>query len=383
MTDEDATASDSRLIRPEIANLPDYNAGLALERFRAIYGLDARAKLDSNENPLGPSPDAIAEIRKAAATVSRYPDAASIALRAAIAATTGVSAEQVIIGNGSEDLIGAVFRTVLRPGDRVVTLCPSFGLHEFGALALGAAVEKVRFGADWRFPLAALKAALARPARVLIFSSPSNPAGPVIATNELRDLLAAAPSDTLVILDEAYLEYVAPEVRFDALPVLAEGEQPWIALRTFSKAYGLAGLRVGYGISSDRGLIRSLMKSRNPFGVNALAGAAALAALADVAHLAKATSLARAERARIAEALEAKGYPVAPSQANFLFFETGGAAGDLAEGLRRKGVLIKAWQEEPFRNWARVTMGTAAENDAFIAALPEIGRPQAASCGPR
>ena len=382
MTDEDATA-DGHLIRSEIARLPDYNAGLALERFRAIYGLDARGKLDSNENPLGPSPEAIAEIRKGAATVGRYPDAANTALRAAIATATGVSAEQVIIGNGSEDLIGAIFRTVLRPGDRVVTLCPSFGLHEFGALACGATVEKVRFGADWRFPLAALRVALARPTRALIFSSPSNPAGPAIAADELRDLLGAAPGDTLVILDEAYLEYVAPELRFDALPVLAEAGRPWIALRTFSKAYGLAGLRVGYGISSGAGLVRALMKSRNPFGVNALAGAAALAALADVAHLAKVTSLARAERARVAGVLAAKGYRVAPSQGNFLFFDTGGAAGDLAEALRRKAVLIKAWQEEPFRNWARVTMGTAAENDGFLAALPESDRPCAAQHGSR
>lgn len=383
MTDEVTTPAAGRLVRPEIARLPDYNAGLALERFRAIYGLDALAKLDSNENPLGPSPDAIAAIGRAAATVARYPDAANTALRAAIAAATGMAAEQVIIGNGSEDLIGAIFRTVLRPGDHVVTVCPSFGLHEFGALACGATVEKVRFDADWRFPLAALRAALARPTRALILSSPSNPAGPAIAADELRHLLAATPENTLVIFDEAYREYVAPEARIDAVPVLTGAGRPWITLRTFSKAYGLAGLRVGYGISSDTGLIRALMKSRNPFGVNALAGTAAMAAFADVAHLAKVTSLARAERARVAEALEAKGYPVAPSQANFLFFDTGGAASDLAEGLRRKGVLIKAWQEEPFCNWARVTMGTTAENDAFVAALPELARPKADPRRPR
>lgn len=383
MTIEASIAAADPLVRPEIAGLPDYNAGLALDRFCAIYGLDARAKLDSNENPLGPSPDAIAAIRTAAASVARYPDAANTALRAAIAAATGVEAEQVIIGNGSEDLIGAVFRTVLRPGDRVVTLCPSFGLHEFGALACGATVEKVPFGADWRFPLSALRTALARSARVLILSSPSNPAGPAIVADELRDLLATTPGETLVIFDEAYLEYVAPEARFDALPLLAGAGRPWITLRTFSKAYGLAGLRVGYGISADPDLIRAVMKSRNPFGVNALAGTAALAAFADTAHLAKVTSLARAERARVAAALAAKGYPVAPSQANFLFFDTGRAAADLAEDLRRRGVLVKAWQEEPFRNWARVTMGTETENEAFIAAVPEMDRSHEVPRGPQ
>src|SRR5690606_3051998 len=191
------------------------------------------------------------------------------------------------------------------------------------------------------------------------------------------------PGDTLVIFDEAYLEYVAPEARVDALPLLAGAGRPWITLRTFSKAYGLAGLRVGYGISADPDLIRAVMKSRNPFGVNALAGTAALAAFADAAHLVKVTAVARSERARVAAALAAKGYPVAPSQANFLFFDIGRAAADLAEDRRRSGVLVKAWQEEPFRTWARVTMGTETENEAFIAAVPEMDRSHEAPRGPQ
>lgn len=369
----DGIASTAPLIRDEIAALPDYNAGLALDRFRAIYGLDCRAKLDSNENPLGPSPDAIAAIREAAASVARYPDAANMALRTAIAEATGTTAETVIIGNGSEDLIGAIFRAVLRPGDRVVTLCPSFGLHEFGALACGAMVEKTPFRADWSFPLDELKNALSVPARLLIFSSPSNPAGPAVSEVEFRALLSATPADTLVVFDEAYLEYVEDAARFDALRVLADAAQPWIVLRTFSKAYGLAGVRVGYGLASAAALVRAMMKTRNPFGVNALAGVAALAAFADRAHLRKVTDLARSERVRVAAALAAKGYSVAPSQTNFLFFDTGGPAAHVAEALRHKGILIKAWQEDPYCNWARVTMGSQGENDAFLDALPVRG----------
>lgn len=360
------------LIRPEIASLPNYNAGLALDRFRDIYGTDCIAKLDSNENPLGAAPGAIAAIRDVAPDVARYPDASNAGLRAHIARECGAQADRVIIGNGSEDLIGALFRAVLRPGDHVATICPSFGLHEFGALASGAHVTKVAFGADWSFPVDGLGAAMAKPKRVLIFSSPSNPAGPVISEGEFRALLALTPADTLIAFDEAYLEYVDPAARFDALAVLAGCAQPWIVLRTFSKAYGLAGARVGYGIASDGALCGALMKTRNPFGVNALAVAAAGAALDDPAHLARVVDLARSERQRVAAVLRDKGYACAPSQTNFLFFDTGGPAADFAENLRHKGILIKGWQEDPFCNWARVTIGNVSENDAFLAALPDL-----------
>lgn len=363
-------SQDTSPIRPEIAALADYNAGLALDRFRAVYGVEARAKLDSNENPLGPAPAAIAAMRDCAAGIWRYPDAADLALREAIGTATGIDPEAVIVGNGSEDLIGAIYRAVLRPGDRVVTICPSFGLHEFGAQAFGASVEKVRFAEDWTFPLPGLVEALRRPARVLIFSSPSNPAGPAVSLEEFSALMEAVPQGTLVVFDEAYREYLDPALAFDPCAILREAGLDWISLRTFSKAYGLAGARVGYGLCSSPGLTRALRKTRNPFAVNAFAGAAALAALQDGAHLARTVALARSERARLSGALAATGYAVVPSQANFLFFRTPCPAADFVETLRRRGVLIKGWQEPPFLDWARVTIATPAENDAFLEALP-------------
>lgn len=358
------------LIRPAIASLPDYNAGLALDRFRATYGMDCIAKLDSNESPLGASPAAIAALKAAAETVARYPDAANMRLRTKIAEDCGTVAENVVVGNGSEDLIGALYRAVLRGGDHVVTICPSFGLHDFGALACGATVAKVPFGADWVYPVAGLCDALRHPTRVLIFSSPSNPAGPAITEAEFRAVLDAADADTLVVFDEAYLEYIEAEHRFGALAILRQGAHPWIVLRTLSKAYGLAGARVGYGITSDPALVRALMKTRNPFGVNALAEEAAMAALDDRDHLSKVTRLAISERQRVAAALTEKGYPCAPSQTNFIFFDCRGPAGTFAEALRHKGILVKAWQEVPFETWVRVTMGSPSENDAFLNALP-------------
>ncbi|WP_347309704.1 aminotransferase class I/II-fold pyridoxal phosphate-dependent enzyme [Defluviimonas sp. SAOS-178_SWC] len=184
------------------------------------------------------------------------------------------------------------FRTVLRPGDHVVTVCPSFGLHEFGAQACGAHVTKVPFSPDWSFPLDGLARAMSAEApRVLIVSSPSNPAGPAISAAEFGALLAATPADTLVVFDEAYLEYLDPDMRFDAMARLAAGPHPWIVLRTFSTAYGLAGVRVGYGIASAADLVAPMVKARNPFGVNALAVAAARAALRDADYLARSVAL--------------------------------------------------------------------------------------------
>lgn len=361
--------SQDSLIRPEVAALPDYNAGLALDRFHAVYGIEAQAKLDSNENPLGPSPAAVAAMRDCAAGIWRYPDAGDIALRDAISAATGIERDAVIVGNGSEDLIGAIYRAVLRPGDRVVTVCPSFGLHEFGAQAFGAQVEKIVFPEDWSFPLQALIEVLRTPARVLIFSSPSNPAGPAVTRAEFVALMAAVPQGMLVVFDEAYREYLDPELAFDPFAIMCDAGLDWVSLRTFSKAYGLAGARVGYGLCSSPALTRALRKTRNPFAVNAFAGAAALAALQDQDHLARTVALARAGRARLSAAMTAAGYAVAPSQANFLFFRTPGSAADLTEALRRRGVLIKGWQEPPFLNWGRVTIASPAENDAFLDAL--------------
>lgn len=357
------------LIRPDVAKLPSYNAGLSMDRFKDAYGIDCVAKLDSNESPIGPSPHAIKAMENAAKDVWRYPDAASTTLRALIAEQLGVASENVMMGNGSEDLIGVLFRAVIRPSDHVVTICPSFGLHEFGALMFGATVSKIQFNDDWSYPVQGLCEAVKSKPRVLIFSSPSNPVGPAISEQEFSDVIAAADPETLICFDEAYVEFVSPDKHFDALQILTESGKPFIILRTFSKAYGLAGVRVGYGIASDAELISAMMQTRSAFGVNALAAIAAAEAFKDKDHLAKVVAHATHERERVAEALTAKGITSVPSQTNCVFFNTGAHASILAEKLRQKGILIKAWKEAPFENWARVTMGTAEENDLFLAAL--------------
>lgn len=362
------------LIRPDVDPLPRYNSGMSPARFREVYGIEVRAKLDSNENPLGPCPGAIEVIRDLASMAGRYPDAGTASLCRAIAERSGVTAERVITGNGSEDLIDAIYHAVLQAGDRVLTICPSFGLHELNARACGAEVTKVPFPADWAYPVDGLIAELARPTKVLIFSTPSNPAGPALTEGELRRLLAAVPQGTLVVYDEAYTEYLPPELRFDVAGILTETGLDWVILRTFSKAWGLAGARVGFGIASHVDLIGAIMKVRTPFAVNAFAAAAAEAALKDLDHMQRGVDLSIAERAKIRAGLVALGHEVAPSAGNFVFFNTGEKATDFAERLRGQGVLIKAWLEEPYTNWARVSTGTAEETEVFLQAVAAIAR---------
>lgn len=370
---KDAAMPDfSDLIRPEVNGLPKYNAGLALDRFKDTYGVACLAKLDSNENPHGPSPRAIAAMKAAADGVAFYPDAGTMALRKLIGDGVGLSAERVVMGNGSEDLIGAIFRAVLRPGDHVVTICPSFGLHEFGALACGARVTKLPFSDDWRFPTADIVAHLADKPRVLMFSSPSNPAGPAIPAAEFDTILAALHPETLFVFDEAYVEFLDNGARFDALARLKATALPWVSLRTFSKAYGLAGARVGYGLCADDGLAAALMKTRNPFGVNSIAVAAATEAFADTDHLERGLALVRAERERLQSELTTRGYVSAPTHTNFVFFDCGENAAVFAERLRHKGILIKGWLEAPYLTWARVTVGLPEQNDAFLTALDSL-----------
>ncbi len=357
------------LIRPEINNLPSYNAGLALDRFRDTYGIECLGKLDSNENPHGPSPQAIEAIHQGANKVSFYPDAGSLALRQQIGERLRVSADRLVMGNGSEDLIGAVFRATLRHGDHVVTICPSFGLHEFGAMACGATVSKIPFNPDWAFPVAEIVAQLEKKPRVLMFSSPSNPAGPVISEDEFDDIIIALSPETLFVFDEAYVEFVSKDARFDALAKLSATQLPWVSLRTFSKAYGLAGIRVGYAITTNALIAKALMKTRNPFGVNALAAAAAGAAFEDSAHLENSIRQIVAERIRLQTAMADRGYKIAPSQANFIFFNCRENGVGFAEKLRHEGILIKGWLEDPYLNWARVSVGLPDQNNAFLTAL--------------
>ena len=367
-----------RIARVEARDLPAYNAGLSSDAVRRRFGVDTIARLGSNENPFGPSPAVGAALRDMADAIGQYPDANSTALRAAIAARTGVEPADIVVGNGSENLLELLCLAFLSPGDRVVTLLPSFGLHEIFPRMMGAQVDMVPVTDAMEFDIDAWCAALgggARPPRMAILSNPSNPVGCMLDADAFDRVVRAAPPETLLVIDEAYYEYARLTPGFpDALTRLRAQERPWIVLRTFSKAWGLAGLRVGYGLASHAELVRMLDRVRTPFNVNLAAQRAALAAWTDADHMEKTVRETVAQREILRTQLRDLGVTVAPSAANFLFVDLRRANGPVAEALLARGIIVKPWKEAGYEHFIRVSVGAAADNRLFVAALADILR---------
>ena len=367
-------STPSITVLDEIRAIAPYNAGLTIDEVRQRYAVQAIAKLGSNENPLGPSP-ALRRLFADIGDLARlYPDPQGRALCARLAADFAVAADRVIPGHGSEDLIAVLCRAVVRPGDTVATLYPSFPLHEDYTVLMGGRVERIGVTADLDVDMDALLAAARAKPRMLIFSNPMNPVGAWLTPARLAALIAAVDRETVLVVDEAYAEYAVGEDYPSAAALLEGTGLSWAVLRTFSKAYGLAGLRIGYGIVSDAALADYLNRARTPFNTNAIAQAAALAALEDRDHLAQSVALAVEERERLREALVTLGYRIAPSLCNFLFFDSGEDGSALAERLLSQGVIVKPWKQPGYEAFVRVSIGAPGENDQFLAALKAVTR---------
>ncbi|MDX8514470.1 histidinol-phosphate transaminase [Mesorhizobium captivum] len=362
----------SEIVRAEVTRLSPYNSGLTIGEVMLRYAPARIAKLGSNENPLGPTPALAATLMADAEMFRLYPDPAGRKLRRAIAAKHAVDEEQVILGNGSEELLSIISRAVLRSGDAIVTLYPSFPLHEDYATLAGATVNRVAVNDDFTIDIEAMIAAVRERPRMLLFSNPMNPVGSWLSAGDLVRVLGAASDETLIVIDQAYAEYAAGEDYASSLACLATLDCPWIVLRTFSKAFGLAGLRIGFGIVGDPELRALLDRVRTPFNANGIAQAAALSALADEDHLARVVALASTERARVEGFLRGQGLDVAPSRGNFLFFDCRRNAAAFVEGLLQKGVIVKPWKQEGFDTYVRVSIGSPAENDQFMEGLSDL-----------
>ena len=372
---------DSSLLRPELAALAPYNAGLTLAEVAARPGVTRVAKLGSNENPDGASAYAVAAVAQAASGIGQYPDPAGRDLIASLARHHGLEEAQFALGNGSEDLLAVLARAVLRPGDKVVTLYPSFPLHEDYAQLMGAEVVRVGLTPEGKIDLAALCAAVAEPVRLVLFANPMNPAGLWLDHAALQSVLDAVHPAAITCLDEAYHEYASqpePGGYASGEPWLSHSK-PMVILRTFSKAWGLAGLRIGYAMTNDPEIKRGLDLARTPFNTNLLAQVAATAALADLPSMAQATALAREERARLAAGIAALGLRQLPSRGNFIFFETAHPSGEIAEALLDHGVIVKPWKQPGYGQWLRVSTGAPEDREQFLKALESVlkSRPSA------
>jgi histidinol-phosphate aminotransferase len=360
-------------LRAEIKNLPLYNAGVSSEFVRSNYHVQEVAKLGSNENSRGTSPKVLAAIAGLVQDVALYPDPFGNDLRNALSQRLNVARDRLVLGNGSDDLIAVAVQTFLSPGDDVVTVAPSYGLHVIWPQSIGARIRVVPVKRDYRLDINEFVAAFTPRTRMIMFSNPSNPVGTSITADDMCRLLSAVGDNTLIVFDEAYFEYAALDRSYpDFVQMLAKSQRPWLLLRTFSKAYGLAGLRIGYALASDAALIHLMDRVRGPFNVNRLAQVAALAALEDCDYVQECISHTSEERERVRRALNTLGYDPAPSLANFLFFDAREDSSALAQRLLPQGVIVKPWREPGFTEHIRVSIGSPRANDQFLTALANV-----------
>ena len=357
----------SPLVRKALAAVTPYTPGKPIEEVQRELGLPSAMKLASNENPLGPSPKALEAIAKALPSLHRYPDASCWHLVRKIASAWGVAPEQVVVGNGSDEIITLAARALVNPGEEVVIAEPTFLIYRICAQLAEAKVVAVPMR-DFRYDLAAMRRAVTRRTKLVFIANPDNPTGSYVTGPEVEAFMKDLPPTVAVFFDEAYAELVDAPDYPDTRPWLAK--HPVVIARTFSKAYGLSGIRVGYGVA-PRELAEGLQRVREPFNVNSLAQAAALAALDDGAHLEATRRLLREQKPLIYQALKELGLSYVPSATNFILFHAGKRAPEMAQQLLRKGIIVRHMAAWDLPEHVRVTIGLAAENQAFIRALKE------------
>lgn len=371
-------SSDS-LVLPHIERLTPYVPGKPLEVLERELGITDAIKLASNENPLGPSPRAVEAATRVLGEGHRYPD--NYRLRAAIAAHHDVALDEVILGNGSNELIDMIARTFGRPGAEVVYPDPSFVCYRSSTIATDMTAVEVPLRDHVHYDVDAFLEAITARTHLFFLANPNNPTGSYVNAEGVERILRALPEHAIAVIDEAYVEFADAADYASALGLRRLHERT-IVLRTFSKAYGLAAFRIGYGIAPSA-LVGYLERVRAPFNVSAIALAAAEAALADQAHVAHYVAHNAKERTRVAAALRELGLTVYPSQANFLLVSPSGSRADelrastresgsgLYARLEKRGVITRP-MPPPIPDAIRITLGTAAENDRLIATLRAV-----------
>lgn len=354
--------------KTHIQQLPAYKPAKLIARQS-----DDVIKLSSNENPLGPSPAALAAMQTALEQVHRYPDASSAALRAALGAHVGLGMEHVTCANGSDELILLLCLAFLNPGDEAVFADGTFISYLLRTLELGATPVRVPLR-NYTHDLAAMAAAITPRTRIIFVCNPNNPTGTLVGAAEVHALIARVPDDVLIVMDEAYVEFVAATDDYpDLIPALRDGRENLLLLRTFAKIHGLAGLRLGYAYGHPT-LISYLERVRPTFNVNLLAQVGGIAALGDQAHIERSRAHANASRAFFVRELQAMGLEPIPSATNFVAVPVGDDAA-VTDALRTHGFTVT-----PLGGWGlpgviRISFGTEAQNTQVLAALRSILNP--------
>lgn len=359
------------VLNPHLLRVPTYTRGKSLEDLKRELGVEEVIKLGSNENPLGPSPRAIEAVKRVAADIHRYPSVETYDLRCKLAASLGphIEAEHVLVGNGSADIMRSLAHSLISGGDEVVISKPAFQMYELATNMYGGQCLFVE-AKDFRYDLQAMADKITERTRMIFITNPNNPTGLIVSQAEVDAFMERVPPSVLVVFDEAYREYVDASDYPDTIRYLLEGRNV-IITRTFSKIYGLAGMRIGYGIAS-KGLVDYLLRAQIPFHTGTPAIVAALASLDDHEHVAKSKEVNDQGRDYLTRSLGQMGLSILPSQANFILtFDFDKDVEEINQALLRQGVIVRPTDSFRLPQALRITIGTREENERLVQALKQ------------
>jgi histidinol-phosphate aminotransferase len=354
------------LANTHILGIAPYEPGKPIEELERELGICNAIKLASNENPLAPSQRVQQAVADALSSLNRYPDGSGFYLRQALAKKHGVTPDQIVLGNGSNELIELLVRAFLRPGDEAVVPHPSFVVYPMIVQAAGGIRVMVMLK-DYKLDLEAMARAITPMTKIVFIANPNNPTATMVTADEVESFMSRVSERTIVVFDEAYIEFALGPDFPDAISYVKQGRKV-VVLRTFSKAASLAGLRVGYGIA-DADAISLMNRIRQPFNVNSLAQAAALAALEDESHILECVRMIEAGRHYLYDEFKALGVKYVPARANFILVDVGRSAAEIYQKLLLQGVIVRPMTSFGMESALRVTVGTPEENRRLVKAL--------------
>lgn len=358
------------LFRKELAKFQPYVPGKPIEEVKREYGLDRIEKLASNENQLGPSPMAVEAIIKAVNDINFYPEATAYELKRELAEDLGVKDENLVIGNGGEELLQVIAQTFINEGDEVVVASPSFGIYNTTVGLLGGVIHSVPFKNN-QYDLAGMLAEVNDKTKLIYICSPNNPTGNIVTKNELEGLLSKLPEDVTLVMDEAYYEFASANPEYPDSIELMKKRPNLVILRTFSKVSGIAGVRIGYVITSER-IAAEMNKIKLTFDVNRLAQEAARGALRDKEYTKKTVALTRESIEMMEAWFDKKGLDYIKSWSNFVFVDVKLHSKTVFEELMKRGVIVRPGYFWGWNNWIRVSAGTLEQTRFFLDKLEEV-----------
>ncbi len=355
-----------KLVRKGVEDLVPYPPGKPIEELERELGISGSIKLASNENPLGPSPLAAQAVMNKVSTLNRYPDGSGYYLKSKLSEKFNIPSDQIILGNGSNELIELIIRTFLSSGDQTIQPFPTFLVYEKIVKGAGGDMSSVPLS-NLSIDLKGILNAITPKTKIIFICNPNNPTGAAISKDEMIQFLREIPGDIIVVLDEAYCEFVTDEKTANGIDLL--DEHPFLlVLRTFSKLYGLAGLRIGYGFASEM-VVEYMNRVRQPFNANTLAQAAATAALDDSAFVHKTLQVVREGLHYLCHNLDEIGLQYVPTQTNFFLIKVPGGGKRIYELMLEQGVIVRAMDSYDLPDYIRISVGLPEENQRFIETL--------------